>query len=98
RGAVVRFTPRLSVNEVESQLIAARGGRGIARLLSYQVAHDIRTGALVRILERYEGEPQPVQLVAPNPRLAPKVRAFLDAAAAELDQLEVIHEPNRRVP
>jgi DNA-binding transcriptional LysR family regulator len=31
-GAVVHLAPRLLVNEVEAQLIAARSGRGIARL------------------------------------------------------------------
>jgi len=92
RGRVVRFTPRLSVNEVESQLIAARAGRGIARLLSYQVARDIASGTLQRILENFEGAPLPVQLVTPSPRLSPKVRAFLETAAAELERLDVLHE------
>jgi DNA-binding transcriptional LysR family regulator len=90
RGAVVRFTPRLSVNEVESQLIAARAGRGLARLLSYQVAKDIAAGRLVRVLEAYEPGALPVQLVTPSPRIAPKVRAFLDTASVALQRLEVI--------
>jgi DNA-binding transcriptional LysR family regulator len=90
RGAVVRFTPRLSVNEAESQLIAARAGRGVARLLSYQVAVDIGAGTLVPMLEAYEPEALPVQLVTPSPRIAPKVRAFLDTASAVLERLEVI--------
>jgi DNA-binding transcriptional LysR family regulator len=90
RGAVVRFTPRLSVNEVESQLIAARAGRGLARLLSYQVASDIGAGTLVSVLEAYEPEPLPVQLVTPSPHVAPKVRAFLDTASALLERLDVI--------
>jgi DNA-binding transcriptional LysR family regulator len=90
QGAVVRFTPRLSVNEVESQLIAARAGRGLARLLSYQVAEDISAGTLVRILEAYEPDSLPVQLVTPSPRIAPKVRAFLDAASVALERLDVI--------
>jgi DNA-binding transcriptional LysR family regulator len=90
RGAVVRFTPRLSVNEVESQLIAARAGRGLARLLSYQVASDIGAGTLVRVLEAYEPEALPVQLVTPSPHVAPKVRAFLDTASGVLERLDVI--------
>jgi DNA-binding transcriptional LysR family regulator len=90
RGAVVRFIPRLSVNEVESQLIAARAGRGLARLLSYQVASDIGAGTLVRVLEGYEPEAWPVQLVTPSPRIAPKVRAFLDTASDVLERLDVI--------
>ena len=90
RGAVVRFTPRLSVNEVESQLIAARAGRGLARLLSYQVASDIGAGTLVRVLEAYEPEALPVQLVTPSPHVAPKVRAFLETASGVLERLDVI--------
>jgi DNA-binding transcriptional LysR family regulator len=91
-GAVVRFTPRLSVNEVESQLIAARAGRGLARLLSYQVATDIAAGTLVCVLEAHEPDALPVQLVTPSPRIAPKVRAFLDTASHALERLDVIHE------
>jgi DNA-binding transcriptional LysR family regulator len=90
RGAVVRLTPRLSVNEVESQLIAARAGRGLARLLSYQAARDISAGALVRVLQAYEPEPVPVQMVTPSPRIAPKVRAFIETASRVLERLEVI--------
>jgi DNA-binding transcriptional LysR family regulator len=90
RGAVVRFTPRLSVNEVESQLIAARAGRGLARLLSYQVAKDIAAGTLVRVLEAFEPDALPVQLVTPSRRIAPKVRAFLDTASVALQRLEAI--------
>ena len=81
---------RISVDEVESQLIAARAGRGLARLLSYQVASDIRAGTLVRVLEGYEPEALPVQLVTPSPRIAPKVRAFLDTASGVLERLDVI--------
>ena len=50
RGAVVRLTPRLLVDDVDTQLQAARAGRGIARPLSYQVADDLAGGTLVRLL------------------------------------------------
>ena len=99
RGAVVRFTPRLSVNDVETQIAAARAGRGIARVLFYQVAADIKAGKLVRMLESFELEPLPVHLVTPSARIVPKVRAFLDHATAALEKLDVIHEsgtPKRR--
>jgi DNA-binding transcriptional LysR family regulator len=89
----VRFTPKLSVNDVETQIAAARAGRGIARVLSYQVAADIKAGKLVRMLESFEPEPLPVHLVTPSARIAPKVRAFLDHATAALEKLDVIHEP-----
>src|SRR5258705_9006116 len=92
RGAVVRFTPKLSVNDVETQIVAARAGRGIARILSYQVAADIKAKTLVRGLETFEPETLPVHLVTPSARIAPKVRAFLDHATNALKELDVIHE------
>ena len=90
-GNVVRLKPRLLVNEIEAQLIAVRSGRGIARLLSYQVADDLAAGRLVRLLPESEPPRQPVQLVARGGRhMAPKIRAFLDYAGEALRRLRVI--------
>jgi DNA-binding transcriptional LysR family regulator len=92
RPTVVRLAPRLLVNEIEAQLVAARAGRGIARVLTYQVAEDIAAGALERVLQAFEPPPWPVQLVAVSRvHMPPKVRAFLDHAAEELGKLRVIH-------
>jgi DNA-binding transcriptional LysR family regulator len=67
-------------------------GRGIARVLSYQVAEDIAAGNLVRVLQAFEPPPWPVQLVVVSRvHMPPKVRAFLDHAAEELRKLRVIH-------
>jgi DNA-binding transcriptional LysR family regulator len=89
----VRLSPRLLVNEIEAQLIAARAGRGIARVLSYQVAEDLAAGALQRLLPAYEPASLPVQLVTlSGGHRAPKVRAFLDHAAEALHELGVIHQ------
>ena len=88
----MRFTPTLSVNDVETQIVAARAGRGIVRVLSYQVAANIRAGKLVRLPGSFERDPQPVHLVTPRARVTPKVRAFLDHATDALLKLEVIHE------
>jgi DNA-binding transcriptional LysR family regulator len=91
RAVVVRLAPRLLVNDVEAQLVAARAGRGIARVLSYQVVEDLATGALVRLLQPFEPPPWPVQLVAVSRTHMPqKVRAFLDHAADRLSALRVI--------
>ena len=93
RGPVVRLSPRLLVNEIEAQLIAARAGRGIARVLSYQVAEDLAAGTLQRLLPAYEPASLPVQLVTlSGGHRAPKVRAFLDHAAEALHELGVIHQ------
>jgi DNA-binding transcriptional LysR family regulator len=92
RDRVVRVEPRLIVNEVDSVLIAVRAGRGVARPLSYQVADDLASRSLVRLLPEFEPPPLPVQLVVPSARhLAPKTRAFLDHATRSLATLSVIH-------
>jgi DNA-binding transcriptional LysR family regulator len=84
-GERVRLTPRLLLNDVETQLLAVRAGKGIARLLSYQVADDLAAGMLVRLLPAFEPLPMPVQLVAQNMQRMPlKVRTFWDYAWQEL--------------
>ncbi|MGU3540634.1 LysR family transcriptional regulator [Methylobacterium sp. A54F] len=93
RGSVVRLAPRLLVNEVEAQLIAARAGRGIARVLSYQAAADLAAGRLVRLLQAHEPPPIPVQLVTGGGAHRPaKATAFLDHATEALRRLPVIRE------
>ena len=92
----VRLAPRLIVNEVEAALIAARAGRGIARVLSYQAAEDIAAGRLVRLLIAHEPSPVPVQLVTPSQGLRPaRVNAFLDYAAKALRTLPVLRGAQR---
>lgn len=80
---IVRLSPRFFANDVESLLLAAREGRGVGRFLSYQVADDLTGGSLVHLLPECDSSPLPVQLVTlAGPYMAPKVRAFLDHAAA----------------
>jgi DNA-binding transcriptional LysR family regulator len=91
RGAVVRLSPRLLVDDVETQLQAVLSGRGLARVLSYQVTDQLAAGSLVRLLQQFEPEPLPVQLVTSSrSHLAPKVRAFLDAAERIFRDVDVI--------
>jgi DNA-binding transcriptional LysR family regulator len=91
RGPQVRLSPRLLVDDVETQLQAAQAGRGIARVLSYQVAEELAAGSLVRILQNFEPEPLPVQLVTlSRSHLTPKVRAFLDTAVRIFRDVDVI--------
>jgi DNA-binding transcriptional LysR family regulator len=91
RGPHVRLSPRLLVDDVETQLQAAQAGRGIARVLSYQVAEELAAGSLVRLLQDFEPEPLPVQLVTlSRSHLTPKVRAFLDTAVRIFRDVEVI--------
>jgi DNA-binding transcriptional LysR family regulator len=92
RGAAMHFPSRFRVNDVETQLAAARNGRGIARVLSYQVAEDLENGSLVRVLQKYETAKLPVQLVTKGKaHRAPAIEAFLDLATRTLSDLPVIH-------
>jgi DNA-binding transcriptional LysR family regulator len=91
RSATVRLSPRLLVDDVETQLQAARAGRGITRVLSYQVRDELASGVLVRLLVNFEPEPLPVHLVTSSRiNMAPKVRAFLDSAATVFRDSDII--------
>ena len=89
----VRLAPRFIVNDVDAALGAARSGRGIARVLSYQAAEDLAEGRLVRVLGPYEPPPLPVQIVTQAAEYRPaRVVAFLDHAAGMLRSLPVLNE------
>ena len=81
----VPIRARLSVTTAEAAIDAALAGVGLTRVLSYQVAQALRTGALTIVLAEFETEPWPVHLVHAGDRLLPlKLRAFLDFAAPRL--------------
>lgn len=90
RERVVRLTPRLTVNEIDAALVAVRAGHGITRVLSYQVAEDLASGALVRLLRAYEPPALPVSLVTASSEPPPRVRAFLQHAVPALSALPVV--------
>ncbi len=97
RERVARLAPRLIANDIEVALTVARVGGGIASALSYQVAEDVASGSLVRLLAAHKPPPLPVQLVMPNTRYrAPRVRAFLDYAASALGAVPALHEEDGR--
>ena len=90
-GKPPRLKSRLRVDDVETRLRAARAGRGIAQLLSYQVADDLASGSLIRLFRRHESPPLPVQLITKDRvHRAPKIDAFIDFAAKRLLALPVI--------
>lgn len=84
----VAVHPRLTVTHPEAAADAARQGVGVVRLLHYQVADALRSGALQPVLEVYEPAPVPVHLVhAARGQMPLKMRRFLDAAAPQLRQV-----------
>lgn len=83
----VPIVPRLSVTTAEAAVQAAIRGAGATRLLHYQVAEATAAGALQIILEAYEPEPAPINLLHTARGLMPlKMRRFLDFAAPRLRQ------------
>jgi DNA-binding transcriptional LysR family regulator len=88
----VPIVPRLSVTTTEAAAQAAIRSIGITRLLHYQVAEAIEVDALRIILEAFEPDPAPVNLIhASRGQMPLKMRRFLDFAAPRLrDALEGI--------
>ncbi len=81
----VRLHPRLTVSTNDAALEAALRGFGITRLLSYQVAPHLASGALKAVLTGYEGARLPVHLLHREGRhSAAKVRTFVDLMVARL--------------
>lgn len=80
-GAAVVAEPRdrLTVNSGRAAVEAALAGAGIVRAMSYQVAGELRSGALVQLLAEFEPPPAPLSLVHASQGMVPlKLRAFLN--------------------
>lgn len=86
----VDVKPRFATNQADAAIMAARAGRGLVRVLSYQVADDLVRGTLVPVLENYEPEPKPVRLVWPESRHAVgRVKLLVDHLKALKEAAEV---------
>ncbi|MCI4431674.1 MAG: LysR family transcriptional regulator [Burkholderiales bacterium] len=80
-----RLHARMRTTSNDSAIAAAVAGLGITRLLSYQVAAHLKTGALQIVLEDFEAAPLPVHVVHHEGRRATqKVRSFIDLAVEAL--------------
>lgn len=79
RESAVRINGRLRFSRAETCLRAARLGFGIARSPAFAAMPQLRSGALIPVLEGFEPAPLPINAIYPNARHLPaKVRAFLD--------------------
>ena len=77
---------RMSTTIAESALAAAEAGLGIVQVTSYQAEQGVRDGRLVVLLNQFECQTTPVNLVYASNRLLPvKLRAFIDFAAPKLE-------------
>lgn len=86
----IRIEPRLAANTADAAIAAAIEGVGIARVLSYQAMDAIGSGSLVTLLDGFAPPVAPVHLVYQASRRASvNVRAFIDAARARFEQLDL---------
>jgi DNA-binding transcriptional LysR family regulator len=78
----------VTCNEIDSSLEACLSGVGLGMFLSYQTAPYRNQKKLRYVLEEFETEPVPVQVVYPQTRLVTsKVRAFVDECVSKLRQI-----------
>lgn len=81
----VKVAPRILVNTNDGALAAARAGFGLTRLLSYQVAPQLASGELKRVLGAFEETALPVHVLHREGRHgSAKVRSFVDLAVERL--------------
>ena len=84
---------RLFTNTADVAIAAAIAGRGVTRVLSYQIADEVAEGKLTRILDEYAPPPVPVHVVHRETGIvSARVRAVVDFLAAELRRAPVLRE------
>ena len=78
----------MTSNEIDSAVSACIDGLGLGLFLSYMVATNRKDGQVKYVLEKFETEPIPVQLVYPSSKLlSTRVRAFIDECFEKLRQV-----------
>ena len=81
----IPITSVVTSNDIASALDACVQGLGLGMFLSYMSAPYCKNGQLKYVLESFETEPIPVQIVYPQTKLlSSKVRMFVDECAGEL--------------
>ena len=86
-AGVVTVEPpaQLTVNTADVAIAAAVAGRGLTRVLSYQIAAELRAGQIEIVLAEFEPPPLPIHIVhLEGRRAAARVRAFVDFAVERL--------------
>lgn len=89
RDVIIPINSALACNDIDSAINACLNGLGLGMFLSYQVAASRKSNRLRYVLEEFEGDRQPVNVLYPHSKLAStKVRAFVDYAAKRLREAE----------
>lgn len=84
--------PRITVATNRGAIEAALAGGGVTRVMSYQVADELASGRLQRLLADFEPPPIPVHVAWRGGRRAPaKVRRFAEFAIERLREHPALH-------
>lgn len=90
---------RFTCNAADSLVDAALSGRGIVRVLSYQVAEHLRRGRLLEVLPDAAASPLPISVVFAHPHLmAARLTAFRDAMLSLRGSLDFSSERRGNTP
>ena len=85
REVAIPIDSVVTCNDIDSAVEACINGLGLGMFLSYMVAPYRKSGQLKYVLEKFETEPVPIQVVYPQARLmSNKVRAFVDECVGKL--------------
>lgn len=88
----------LVTNQIDAGVLACVQGVGFGRFFDYHVLNEIKSGRLVRVLRKFEGEAIPASIVYPSSRhQSPNVRSFVAFAQARLkERLRALQQPLRK--
>jgi DNA-binding transcriptional LysR family regulator len=82
---MVTLPSAATVSAASTNACLAKLGLGIIQVPRYRVAHELETGELIEVLADWPPTASPVYLLYPEGRqLSPRVRLFIDWAAAEV--------------
>ena len=85
KTTTIRPVAHLIANTAEVAVAAAVAGRGVTRVLAYQIAAELGSGHLRIVLPEFEQPPLPIHVVHLEGRRAvARVRAFIDFAVDRL--------------
>ena len=89
RIVTIPITSVISCNQIDSALDACINGVGLGMFFSYQVVPHRKAGELRYVLEEFEIEPRPIQVIYPHSKLlSTKVRAFVDECVKQLRKVK----------
>jgi DNA-binding transcriptional LysR family regulator len=85
QNETVKINPRLTVTTNQGAINAAKNGLGITRVISYQVAEELKDNKLKVLLEAFEYPAKPINIVHREDKFSSaKVRSFIDLLAQDL--------------